>query len=171
MKNIEPILCVFLLSVAVSIPVFAAVIELPEIINPASITVDNNHIYITDFPSVYIYSLKDCHLIKKFGRRGEGPGEWLRYALLSRHENYLVIGGKGKVIVEENVLDAEQHDVFYIPPGKWHCAFNPAENTEPFHLFILQAPRVSDELSEMGYVEITKTQWDKLGLPKKDWEK
>ena len=31
--------------------------------------------------------------------------------------------------------------------------------------------RVSDELNELGYVEITKSQWDRLGLPKKDWEK
>jgi mannose-6-phosphate isomerase-like protein (cupin superfamily) len=86
-------------------------------------------------------------------------------------ENYLVIGGKGKVVVENEVFDAGIHDVFYIPPGKWHCAFNPAEHTEPFHLFIFQAPRVSDELSEMGYVEITKSQWTQLGLPKKGWEK
>jgi mannose-6-phosphate isomerase-like protein (cupin superfamily) len=82
-------------------------------------------------------------------------------------ENYLVVGGKGKVVVEGEVLDAEQHDVFYIPPGKWHCAFNPAENTETFHLFILQCPRVSDELNELGYVEITKSQWEQLGLPEK----
>ena len=81
------------------------------------------------------------------------------------------VGFKGKVVVEGEVLDAEQHDVFYIPPGKWHCAFNPAENTEVFNLFILQAPRVSDELNELGYVEITKSQWDQLGLPKKEWEK
>ena len=86
-------------------------------------------------------------------------------------ENYLIIGGKGKIIIENQAYDAEIHDVFYIPPGKWHCAFNPAENIEPFHLFIFQTPRVSDELNELGYVEITKTQWEKLGLPKKDWEK
>jgi mannose-6-phosphate isomerase-like protein (cupin superfamily) len=86
-------------------------------------------------------------------------------------ENYLVVGGRGKVVVEDRVYDAELHDVFYIPPGKWHCAFNPEGNCEPFHLFILQAPRVSDELGDLGYVEITKSQWDQLGLPKKDWEK
>ena len=85
-------------------------------------------------------------------------------------ENYLVIGGKGKILIENQPYDAEIHDVFYIPPGKWHCAFNPTENTEPFHLFIFQTPRVSDELNELGYVEITKSQWDALGLPKKDWE-
>ena len=85
-------------------------------------------------------------------------------------ENYLVIGGKGKIVIEDEIYDAEIHDVFYIPPGKWHCAFNPVENTEVFHLFILQAPRVSDELSELGYIEITKSQWDKLDLPKKSWE-
>jgi len=86
-------------------------------------------------------------------------------------ENYLVIGGEGKVVIENEILDAAIHDVFYIPPGKWHCAFNPAENTQPLHLFIFQAPRVSDELNEMGYVEITKTQWEQLGLPRKEWEK
>ena len=86
-------------------------------------------------------------------------------------ENYLVIGGCGKVLVEQTAYDAEIHDVFYIPPGKWHCAFNPADNTETFHLFIFQTPRVSDELNELGYVEITKTQWEALGLPKKEWEK
>jgi len=98
MKRIEPILCVLLLFVVAGIPVFATLIELPEIINPDSITIDNDHIYITDFPSVYIYSLKDYRLIKKFGRRGEGPGEWLKYALLSRHENYLVISDQNKML-------------------------------------------------------------------------
>jgi uncharacterized protein YlbG (UPF0298 family) len=81
-----------------SIPVFAVVIELPEIINPDSITVDKDHIYITDFPSVYIYSLKDYRLIKKFGRVGEGPKEWLKYALLSLHDNYLVISDQNKML-------------------------------------------------------------------------
>lgn len=85
-------------------------------------------------------------------------------------ENYLVVGGRGKVVIEGEVLDADLHDVFYIPPGKWHCAFNPADNRDPFHLFIFQTPRVSDELNELGYVEITKSQWDRLGLPRKRWE-
>ena len=85
-------------------------------------------------------------------------------------ENYLVIGGQGKIVIENELYDANVHDVFYIPPGKWHCAFNPAESREPFHLFIFQTPRVSDELNELGYVEITKTQWEQLGLPKKAWE-
>jgi mannose-6-phosphate isomerase-like protein (cupin superfamily) len=86
-------------------------------------------------------------------------------------ENYLVIGGAGKILIENRVYDAAIHDVFYIPPGKWHCAFNPADHSEPFHLFIFQTPRVSDELNAMGYVEITKSQWEQLGLPKKEWEK
>lgn len=98
MKRIETILCIFLLPVVASIPLFATVLELPEIINPDSITIDNDLIYITDFPSVYIYSLKDYRLIKKFGRKGEGPKEWLRYALLSLHENYLVISDQNKML-------------------------------------------------------------------------
>jgi hypothetical protein len=96
MKQIQMI-CVFLLA-AFGSSLFAAVVELPGIINPGSVAVDENHIYITDFPSVYIYSLKDYRLIKKFGRRGEGPREWLKFNLLSLHENYLVIGDRNKML-------------------------------------------------------------------------
>lgn len=97
MKRTGTFLCVCLLVLVARITVFPAVIELPEIINPDSITVDKNHIYITDFPSVYIYSLKDYRLIKKFGRIGEGPKEWLKYALLSLHDNHLVISDQNKI--------------------------------------------------------------------------
>ena len=98
MKSLKVFPCVLLLLVVVRIPIFAEVIELPEIINPDSITLDEDHIYISDFPSIYIYSLQDYRLIKKFGRVGEGPKEWLKYALLSLHENHLVIGDQNKML-------------------------------------------------------------------------
>jgi hypothetical protein len=98
MKRTRAFLCVCFLLMVTRIPVFPLLIELPEIINPDSITVDKDHIYITDFPSVYIYSLKDYRLIKKFGRIGEGPKEWLKYTLLSLHDNYLVISDQNKML-------------------------------------------------------------------------
>ena len=112
---------------------------------------------------IYTLSLHDALPISGYGF----PIHLHDYA----DENYLVIGGEGKVLIENEIYNAEIHDIFYIPPGKWHCVFNPPENEETFHLFIFQTPRVSDELNALGYVEITKSQWDKLGLPKKDWEK
>lgn len=51
-------------------------VPLPEVVNPIAITADSGQIYITQTDSVCIYSLKDFKFIKKFGRRGEGPGEF-----------------------------------------------------------------------------------------------
>jgi len=57
--------------------VFAAeVVQLPDLLNPDSITVDKDHIYITEGAEVYIYFLKDFTLKKKFGKLGEGPQEF-----------------------------------------------------------------------------------------------
>jgi hypothetical protein len=53
------------------------VIPLPDVVNPASVTLDENQLYITEGTSIYIYSLPDFKLIKKFGKRGEGPREFL----------------------------------------------------------------------------------------------
>jgi hypothetical protein len=58
-------------------PAFAEkVATLQEINKPWTFFVDQDRFYISETVSVYIYSLKDFKLIKKFGRRGEGPGEF-----------------------------------------------------------------------------------------------
>lgn len=53
------------------------VIPIPDVVNPASVTLDENQLYITEGTSIYIYTLPDFKLIKKFGKRGEGPREFL----------------------------------------------------------------------------------------------
>jgi hypothetical protein len=49
----------------------------PELTKPFEFHVNDDRIYITDDVIVYIYSLKDYRLIKKFGKKGEGPGEFM----------------------------------------------------------------------------------------------
>jgi hypothetical protein len=51
------------------------IIPLEEVNRPISINVDDACIYIVEFPCIYLYSLKDFKLVKKFGKSGEGPGE------------------------------------------------------------------------------------------------
>jgi len=53
------------------------VVPLPDLLNPDLIRVDENQMYISEDANIYIYSLKDFRLIKKFGKRGEGPRELL----------------------------------------------------------------------------------------------
>jgi hypothetical protein len=76
----------------------AVVVPLPDLFNPDSITVDDRQIYITAFPNIYIYSLQDFKLKKKFGRQGEGPQEFNRFALPGIHGDYFVVSDRNKVL-------------------------------------------------------------------------
>jgi len=49
---------------------------LQEIKNPKTMAVDTTQLYVTERSTVYIYSLADFKLIKKFGREGQGPQEF-----------------------------------------------------------------------------------------------
>lgn len=51
-------------------------VPLPELLMPDGIEIGGSHIYITEGPRVYIYSLEDFSLVKTFGQRGEGPMEF-----------------------------------------------------------------------------------------------
>ena len=50
--------------------------DLPELANPSQLIIGDGHIYVADGASVYIYSFDKLKLIRKFGREGEGPGEF-----------------------------------------------------------------------------------------------
>ena len=75
MKKIN--LLILLLFFTSSVSVFATkIVPLQELRKPETIAVENSQIYITESASIYIYSLKDFRLIKKFGQAGEGPEEF-----------------------------------------------------------------------------------------------
>lgn len=69
---------------------------LPEIMKPASISVDNNQLYIVEKSTIYLYSTKDFKLVKQFGRKGEGPGEFKNIPMLKVFPDYLLINSYGK---------------------------------------------------------------------------
>ncbi len=49
---------------------------LPGLLKPQTLTVDGSQVFITEGTTIYIYSLSGGQLQKKFGRSGEGPGEF-----------------------------------------------------------------------------------------------
>lgn len=76
-----------------------------EFVNPYSILIDGDRLYISEGVTVFIYSLKDYRLVKKFGQEGEGPGEVLlrrrsgnTEITLSANNQYLIVNTRGKVI-------------------------------------------------------------------------
>lgn len=52
------------------------VVRMPELLDPNTLMADSDRLYIADGTTIYIYSLSDFSLQKKFGREGEGPQEF-----------------------------------------------------------------------------------------------
>jgi hypothetical protein len=110
------------------------VITLPDLKKPENIIVDQNQILITEFPHIYIYSLKDFKLIKKFGKAGEGPQEFFNYVRIQPHPDYpdyIVVGShmrmsyftrKGEFVKEIRSKTSTRANV-YKPLGKNYAAY------------------------------------------------
>ncbi|MCP5053745.1 MAG: hypothetical protein GY940_41650 [bacterium] len=95
----KPFILLFLLLLPAVFSLYPAdIIPLPGVFNPDSIALGENHIYITAFPTVYIYTLKDFKLIKQFGKKGEGPNEFNRFAVANAREDYLMLGDRNRVL-------------------------------------------------------------------------
>lgn len=77
------------------------VVPLPDIFDARDIAVDEQQLYITSGPSVYIYSLEDFALKKKFGRIGGGPKEFNLYRKthleITALPDYLLLECLGKI--------------------------------------------------------------------------
>ena len=74
-------------------------VTLEQLINPNKIAVKNHQIYIADFPHIYIFSLKDFSLLKKIGKKGAGPGEFLPRSSKDRFYIYIL---DDAIFVESN---------------------------------------------------------------------
>ncbi len=75
--NEMKILSVLVVLLLLTNVIFAAkVLTLGDLNRPFYLKADDSRLYISDGPTVSIYSLKDFLLIKKIGRVGEGPQEF-----------------------------------------------------------------------------------------------
>ena len=74
--KMKKIYLLFFLLLVSSFVIAGQVIPLPGLLKPQRIYIDQEQCFITEGATIYIYSLKDFKLQKKFGKRGEGPGEF-----------------------------------------------------------------------------------------------
>lgn len=75
-----------------------------EVVNPFQLVVEGPKMYISEGPVIYIYSLKDLQLQKKFGKAGEGPrefklnpGVYMGSVMLNLTPNYLLVNSVGRL--------------------------------------------------------------------------
>ena len=76
-------------------------ITLGEVMQPGSITVDDSQLYITENATIFIYTLQDFTLKKKFGKEGQGPQEFAIHPRVplsvDASTDVLIINSLGKV--------------------------------------------------------------------------
>ncbi len=104
----------------------AETILFQDLSNPHSLAVDENQIYITERSTVYIYSKNDFKLVKKFGKRGEGPGEFkgmIRYVYALKNDLCFNSSGKVSYFTKNGVFKEEfgtpHPDMKVKPLGKY----------------------------------------------------
>jgi len=83
------------------------VIELPDILRAEQLVICHNRLYVADQVTMYIYSLDDFKLIKKFGKRGEGPKEFMQ-------QISGVFEGKDFILIS-----SQNKASFYTPDGEF----------------------------------------------------
>lgn len=49
---------------------------LPDLVNPGRVVVYKNRLYVAEYEKIYVYDLKTFKRIVRFGKKGEGPGEF-----------------------------------------------------------------------------------------------
>lgn len=131
-KSLESTVILFLLVCCLTIPVIAKKLAaLPEVNRPRSFEVHKDRIYIADNFSILIYSLKDFKLLKKFGQKGEGPGEFKTLPIVSLVSNSLVVNNFGKWFLFDlnGMLVEERNNTLFrnrlLPVGDNFIAFVP----------------------------------------------
>ncbi|MCP5104036.1 MAG: hypothetical protein GY950_11690 [bacterium] len=75
-RIITSILIMFVVSLFSFLIYGKKVATLTEIRKPRNMAIDENHFYVSERSTVFIYSLKNFKLLKKFGREGQGPQEF-----------------------------------------------------------------------------------------------
>jgi hypothetical protein len=81
-----------------------------DILKVDGFALDDQQYYLTQGTTVFIYSKKDLKFIKKFGKAGEGPEEFLRYAYVFPESDHLFINSQGKnsFFTKEGIFIKEQ---------------------------------------------------------------
>jgi hypothetical protein len=90
---------------------------LTGVLEPESIRVSGNELYVVEGAAIFVYSLKDLSLIRKFGKKGEGPGElkvfpfwpnsitvWPGYIFAEGLDKFIFFSKEGKLIKEHKKI-------------------------------------------------------------------
>jgi len=99
------------------------IFSLPELEKPRQICVENGRAYIVDQNGIVVYDINDGHLLKKIGKRGQGPGEFRSLVRLSMFPDRLVI--RDQPIIKFFTIDGKYSGEIKEPGGIGFYPFLP----------------------------------------------
>lgn len=97
MKKLILILLILLVFLITSAVYAGKLATLPDHLVPNALAVGDDYFYITENSTIYVYSMKEFKLVKKFGKKGEGPREFKGTPSLTVLEKQLMVNSTGKV--------------------------------------------------------------------------
>lgn len=111
------------------------VVPMPDLQYPQEIIIDRGNLVITELPEIFVYSLKDFKLKAKFGKLGEGPGEFQHYVFVAawpKKAGHLVVSShlkaafythEGKFVNEKRSSDPSVMNCFFKPVGDNYVSY------------------------------------------------
>lgn len=94
----KSIILIFLIFLAFSVS--GKVIHVfPDLLTPDRMIVGKDCLYVNEEFNIIIYSLNDYSFVKKVGKKGEGPGEFVGYLRLSLYDDHLYVNSAGKLSI------------------------------------------------------------------------
>ncbi len=72
-------------------------ISFPDILKPGSIVIEKDRMFVTEKATILIFDLNNSRLLKRFGKKGEGPGEFLGVIRLHIVSGKVLVSSLGKV--------------------------------------------------------------------------
>jgi len=74
------------------------IIPLPDLLEPIAIEVTETSIYIPEKSVISVYSRQDFGPARRFGKQGEGPGEFRYPPYITAYPEYLLINNSSKIM-------------------------------------------------------------------------
>lgn len=140
----------------------------PDLLRPGGFLLSDGYLYIRDGITIYIYSAQDFTLIKKFGKEGEGPGEFKRAIywwgirgdslVVQSYQRVSYFSRQGNYIKE---MTMRPLCVFYIPVEKHFVGlrnfFEKGVIYYKFRLFAADQEQIKVVLSYKNHYQRNKT--------------
>jgi hypothetical protein len=96
----------YVLMITIVTPLFPMVVAtFPEMVKPIELKIDDSYIYISDQNSVFVYNKNNYALVKRLGKKGEGPGEYKSHARIGLTTHTLVIYDNRKIVEYSKALE------------------------------------------------------------------